>query len=67
MISFLLEVINLCQENTADAISKTLDWIRANAAPGRRRSGFSYARIARSAFEDIRWLTAEGFSYAAIC
>ena len=57
----------MCQENIADAITQTLDWIRTNATPGRRRSGFSYARIARSAFEDIRGLTAEGFSYAAIC
>jgi hypothetical protein len=69
MIAFLREVMNLCpeNENVADAISQTLGWFRANAAPGRRRSGFSYARIARTAFDDIRELTAEGFSYAAIC
>jgi hypothetical protein len=67
MISFFLEVVNLCSDNVADAICQTLEWIRANAAPGRRRSGSSYARIARSAFEDIRGLTAEGFTYAAIC
>jgi hypothetical protein len=67
MIPFLREVMNLCRENTVETIRQALDWIRANAAPGRRRSGSSYARIARSAFEDIRGLTAEGFSYAAIC
>jgi hypothetical protein len=50
-----------------DAIHQTLAWIRTNSAPGRRRADFSYARIARSAFEGIRELTSEGFNYAAIC
>jgi hypothetical protein len=59
--------MNLCPENAADLISQTLGWIRANAARGKQRSGFSYARIVRAAFEDIRELTAEGVSYAAIC
>jgi hypothetical protein len=67
MISFSLEVVNLYPENAADTICQALEWIRANAAPGRRRSGSFYARIARSAFEDIRGLAAEGFTYAAIC
>jgi hypothetical protein len=67
MIPFLWEVMNLYPENVTDAIRQALGWLKANSAPGRRRGDFSYARIARAAFEDIRGLTAEGFSYAAIC
>lgn len=54
-------------ENFAGAIRQTLGRIRTNGAPGRRRSGISYAHIARVAFEDMRELTSEGFSYVAIC
>jgi hypothetical protein len=53
--------------NIAGEIRQTLDMIRANSAPGIRRPGFSYARVVRAAFEDIRELMAEGFSYAIIC
>jgi hypothetical protein len=67
MIPFLREVMNLYSENMTDAIHQTLDWIKANSTPGRRRADFSYSRVARAAFEDIRELTAAGFSYAAIC
>jgi hypothetical protein len=71
MISFFREVMNLRAENHADnfagEIRKTLDKVRANCAPGIRRPGFSYARVVRAAFEDIRGLMAEGFSYAVIC
>jgi hypothetical protein len=67
MILFLREVMILCPETVADLINQTLGWIRTNAAPGRRRSGSFYARIAHAAFEDILKLTAEGFNYATIC
>jgi hypothetical protein len=59
--------MNLCSEEAAGAIRQALDWIRANGTPGKRRPDFSYARIARAAFEEIRELAAAGFSYAAIC
>jgi hypothetical protein len=67
MILFLREAMNLYPENMTDAIHQTLDWIKTNRTPGRRRDDSSYAHVARAAFEDIRELTAEGFSYAAIC
>jgi hypothetical protein len=67
MIPFLWEVMNLYPENVADAIRQALGWLKANGTPGRRRGDFSYAHIARAAFEDIRELAAAGFSYAAIC
>jgi hypothetical protein len=59
--------MNLRQENIAGEIRRTLDKVRANNTPGNRRPGFSYARVVRAAFEDIRGLMAEGFSYAVIC
>jgi hypothetical protein len=67
MIPFLQEVMSLCPGNFIDAIHQTIDWIKAEGTPGRQRADFSYARIARAAFEDIRALTASGFSYVAIC
>jgi hypothetical protein len=67
MIPFLREVMNLCHENIGGAIRQTLDQVRANGTPGSRRPGFSYSRVVRAAFEDIRELTAEGFSYVVIC
>jgi hypothetical protein len=62
-----MEVICMCQENIADAVHRAAGWIRTNRMPGRRRSGFSYAHIARAAFDDISGLVSEGFGYTAIC
>jgi hypothetical protein len=67
MIPFPWEVMNLCPEKIVDAINQTLDWIKAEGTPGRQRADFSYARIARLTFENIRELTALGFSYVTIC
>ena len=55
------------EEKFASEIRRTFGRVRKNGAPAKRRSGFSYARIARAAFEDICGMTEEGFSYAEIC
>jgi hypothetical protein len=57
----------MCQENIDGAIHQAIGWIRSKRTPGRRRSGCRYVRIARGAFDGINGLTAEGFSYRAIC
>jgi hypothetical protein len=67
MIPFHREVMNLRAENLAGEIRRALGRVRKNGAAVKRRSGFSYAYVARAVFEDIRGMTEEGFSYVDIC